>query len=172
MARRKNSTLVKILILTPYLILLYILQSTVFTRVTLMGVKPLLLPVAVAGIALFLGRVDGGVFGLFAGMLMDMACNQITAQFTILLTLLGILLGVLSDTVLVQGFPSFLVSSLLGLVLISAYQALSLVVLGGAPLTVTAAIGLRQSLYSLLFTIPVYYISRFLCRVMGPGRGI
>ncbi len=172
MARRKNSTLIKALILTPYLILLYILQSTVFTHVTLMGVKPLILPVAVAGVSLFLGRTDGGVFGLFAGMLMDMSYNQITAQFTILLTLLGIFLGVLSDTVLVQGFPSFLVSSLIGLTLISAYQALSLAILRGAPLSVMAVIGLRQSLYSLVFTIPIYYISRFLCRVIGPGKGL
>ncbi len=172
MAKGKYRTLVKLLILAPYLILLYILQATVFTRVTLMGVKPLLLPMAVAGVAMFFGRTDGGVFGLFAGMLMDLSYNQATVQFTLLLTLLGILLGMLSDTVLVQGFPSFLVSALLGLFLVSAYQALSLVVLRGAPLRLTAAIGLRQSLYSLIFTIPVYYISRFLCRVMGAGRGI
>ncbi len=171
MARNKHRTLVKALILAPYLILLYILQSTVFTRLTLMGEKPLLLPMAVAGIALFLGRVDGGVFGLFAGMLTDLSYNQATVQFTLLLTLMGIFLGILSDTVLVQGFPSFLVSSVLELLLISAFQALSLVVLRGAPLSVTAAVGLRQSVYSLIFAIPVYYVSRFLCRVMGPGKG-
>lgn len=171
MARNKHRTLVKVLILAPYLILLYILQSTVFTRLTLMGEKPLLLPMAVAGIALFLGRVDGGVFGLFAGMLTDLSYNQATVQFTLLLTLMGIFLGILSDTVLVQGFPSFLVSSVLELLLISAFQALSLVVLRGAPLSVTAAVGLRQSVYSLIFAIPVYYVSRFLCRVMGPGKG-
>lgn len=172
MLRRKNSVPVKALILAPYLVILYILQSTLFTHIELLGVKPLLLPVAAAGISLFCGRVEGGVFGLFAGILMDLSYNQLTVQFTLLLTFLGVLLGLLSDTVLVQGFPSFLLSCVLELALISVYQALYAAVLQGAPMVAAAGVGVRQTLYSLLFSLPVYYFSRFYCRVTRQGRGI
>lgn len=170
MTRRKNGVLVKALILAPYLILLYLLQSTVFTHLQLWGTKPLLLPVAAAGIAFFCGRVEGGVFGLLAGMLMDLACNQLTVQFTLLMTFLGILIGLLSDTVLVQGFPSYLLGCALELVLTSAYQVLSMWVLNGAPIALSTAVGLKQTLYSLIFSLPLYYLSRFYFRVTGSGR--
>lgn len=166
MMSRKNRTLMRALVLTPYLILLYILQSTVFTRLTFFGAKPLLLPLAVVGAALFGGMSEGGVFGLFAGMLMDMACNQATVQFTIVLTLTGLLLGALSDTALVQGFPSFLVSAAAELVVCSAVQVLFLTVLNGATPGAVVGIALDQCASSLLFVIPFYYISRFLGRVM------
>lgn len=172
MARRKNGVLIKGLILAPYLILLYLLQSTVFTHLPLFGTKPLLLPVAAAGIAFFCGRVEGGVFGLFAGMLMDLSYNQLTVQFTLLMTFLGILIGLLSDTVLVQGFPSYFLSCALELALVSAYQVLSLWVLGNAPVPLSAAVGLRQTLYSLIFSLPLYYLSRFYFRVTRSGRNL
>ena len=166
MTRTKHRTLVKLLILAPYLILLYLLQATVFTRLTVFGTKPLLLPLAAAGVALFGGKVEGGVFGLFAGMLTDMACNQPTVEFTLLLTLTGLLVGFLADTSLVQGFPSFLICGALELLACSAVQVFVLIVLRGAPFSVVAGIALRQCLSSLLFVIPFYYVSRFLGRVM------
>lgn len=166
MGRNRHKKLFKILILAPYLVLLYLLQSTVFTFLTPFGAKPLILPLAVVGVALFGGKLEGGVFGLFAGMLMDMAYNQLTVQFTLILTLTGLAVGILSDTALVQGFPSFLVTSVLELFVCSALQVLSLTVMNGAPASIVAGIALDQCLSSLLFVIPFYYISRFLGRVM------
>ncbi len=166
MTKRKNVTLIKALILAPYILLLYILQSTVFTHITLFGVKPLLLPLAAAGMALFLGSFGGGLFGLFAGILMDLACNQLTVEFTLLLTLTGLIIGLLSDTVLVQGFPSFLVCAALQLLICSAFQVLAPVILRGAPVALTAGIAADQCVYTLVFALPIYYISRFLSRVI------
>ena len=163
---RRGSTILRIIILTPYLALLYIFQSTVFTHLTVFGAKPLILPLAVAGVALFRGRVDGGIFGLFAGILMDLAYNQNTIQFTLILALTGLLLGILSDTVIVQSFPSYLLICFLELAVCSAFQMLSLMVLRGAPASLLTGIAIRQSLATLIFTFPMYYISRFLCRVM------
>lgn len=166
MSDRKRRVAVKIFILGPYLVLLYILQATVFTHISLFGAKPLILPLATVGVALFGGCVEGGVFGLFAGMLMDLACNQPTVEFTLILTFTGLLLGALSDTALVQGFPSFLLSAVLDLVLCSAFQLLILAVVNGAPPMLLLGIALRQCLSSLVFAIPFYYISRFLSRIM------
>ncbi len=166
MSEGKRRAAVKIFILGPYLVLLYLLQATVFPRVLLFGAKPMILPLAAVGVALFGGCVEGGVFGLFAGMLMDLACNQPTVEFTLLLTFTGLLLGTLSDTALVQGFPSFLLSAVAELVLCSAFQVLILAVLRGAPPMLLLGAALRQCLSSLVFAIPFYYISRFLSRIM------
>ena len=166
MGKQKYATAVKLLILCPYLILLYILQATVFTRLTLFGVKPMLLPVAVVVIAIFRGRVEGGVFGLFAGMFMDMSYNQPTIEFTLILTLTGILLGALSDTVLVRGFPSYLLCSAAQLLLCSACQILVITVTTSIPVSALLPIAIRQTLYSLILSLPFYYISRFLAHII------
>lgn len=166
MTKRKNKFIIKFLVYLPYLLLLYLLQSTVFTRLTIFGVKPLILPLAVVGTALFKGKVTGGVFGIFAGMLMDLSYNQPTVQFTLILTVTGILFGVLSDTVLVQGYPSYLLCSALQLLICSALQVLSFVVLSGAPLNSLIGTALTQSLVSLIFTVPLYYVTAFLNRVI------
>lgn len=166
MSERKRRTAVKVLVLGPYLVLLYILQSTVFTRISLFGAKPLILPLAAVGAALFGGRTEGGVFGLFAGMLMDLSCNQPTVEFTLVLTFTGLLLGILSDTALVQGFPSYLLSALIELLVCSAVQVMILTVVNGVSPALLLGTALRQCLSSLVFSVPLYYISRFLSRVM------
>ncbi len=166
MMRERSRVLIKLLILAPYLAVLYILQSTLLTHLPIFGTTPMIMPLAVCGVALFLGRVDGGVTGLFAGMLMDLACNQATIHFTLVLTLTGLLVGILSDTVLVQGFPSYLLTAAAALAVCSASQVFALAVLRGAPIALLSGIAVRQTLSSLIFTFPFYYISRFLCRVM------
>ncbi len=166
MVKGKYATAVKLLILSPYLILIYILQSTVFTELTLFGAKPMLLAVAAVGIAIFRGRVEGGVFGLFAGMFMDMSYNQPTIEFTLILTFTGILLGALSDTVLVRGFPSYLLCSALQLVICSGAQLLVMAVTQSIPMPAMLPEALRQTAYSLILSLPFYYISRFLTRII------
>ncbi len=166
MSKRRNRTFIKVLVFLPYLILLFLLQSTVFTRVTVLGMKPLILPIAVVGMSLFKGRITGGVFGLFSGMLMDLAYNQPTVEFTLILTITGIFFGVLSETVLVQGFPSFLLCSALQLVICSACEVLVLSVLAGAPVAALLGTAVSQCLGSIIFAVPFYYVSRFLNRVV------
>lgn len=166
MGKQKYATAIKLLILSPYLILIYILQSTVFTSLTLFGVKPMLLPVAAVGIAIFRGRTEGGVFGLFAGIFMDMAYDQPTIEFTVILTLTGLLLGALSDTVLVRSFPSYFVCSALQLVICSACQILVMTVTASIPVALMLPTAIRQILYSLILSLPFYYVSRFLTRII------
>ena len=71
MTIRRRKFIVSLLLHVPFLLILYVLQATVFTSLPLFGVKPLILPVAVVGVALFEGSTKGGVFGLFAGQSAD-----------------------------------------------------------------------------------------------------
>ena len=59
-----------------FIIAVYILQSMVFTYVPISGTVPVLLPIAVAGIATFEGSSRGGGYGLLAGALCDISFNQ------------------------------------------------------------------------------------------------
>lgn len=164
MQKNSKKIIVRVLVILPYLLFLYILQGMVFPRLPVFGSVPLLLPMAVVGIAIYGGRISGGAFGLLAGMLCDLSFNQPTIQFTLILTFLGLFIGYLSDTVIVTGFPSYIVCSL-GVLLVSGFfQAFRPLFFESAPFRPLLSIGLRQTVVSLLFVIPMYYLNRFVSR--------
>ncbi len=156
---------VRMLVTVMYLIFAYILQSMVLTRLTIFGVKPLILPLVVAGMALFGGHAFGCTVGLMAGILCDISFNQPTVEFTLIFTLIGLLLGIMSDTVLVQGFPSYLLCSALALSASALCQVIPMLMLyddAAKPLFTTAV---YQTVYSMLYSVPFYYFSRFAARL-------
>ncbi len=166
MGKRQNRVLLKIIIVVPYMLVLYIFQSMVFPYLKIAGVSPLLLPLAVAGAALFNGRVAGGVIGIFAGVLCDLSFNHSTIVFTVFLAVAGVLLGAVCDSVLVKGFPSYLLCCICLLFLCGFVQMFPLVFLHGVPVLPLMGVVLRQTLYSIFFTIPIYYMARFVSRVI------
>lgn len=163
--QKKLKVPIRMLVTVLYLILSYILQSMVLTRLTLFGVKPFILPLVVAGMSLFGGHAFGCAAGLMAGILCDISFNQPTIEFTLVFTLMGLLLGIMSDTILVQGFPSYLLCSALALMISALCQVAPMLMLYDdaiKPLVMTAA---YQTLYSLLYSVPFYYLSKFAARL-------
>ncbi len=166
MGRQRNRVLLKIIIVVPYMLVLYIFQSMVFPYLKISGVAPLLLPLAVAGAALFNGRAAGGVIGIFAGILCDLSFNQSTIVFTIFLAVAGVLLGAICDSVLVKGFPSYLLCCTCLLILCGFVQMFPLVFLHGVSILPLIGVVFRQTIYSVFFTIPIYYMARFVSRII------
>jgi len=164
MSRSTKELLVKLLTHSLFLLALHILQSMIFSRLRIGGVSPLLLPLAVVGVALFEGPSWGGGFGLCAGLLCDIAFSETTVLFTFLLTFLGMGIGLLSEYVLARGFPSFLLCAVLSLLLIAFFQIFSPLVFDGVPASRLLPVALGQTLYSGLFLLPVYYVSHRLGR--------
>jgi len=164
MSDTSKNLIVRILLHAAALALLYALQTMVFSRLRLFGVTPLLLPLAVVGVALFEGPSWGGGVGLGAGVLLDSAFSDSTVLFTILLTGLGMGVGLLSTYLLSRGFPSFFLCSAAALVVIALFQLFPhLVFFRQSPLALFQVAGL-QTLYSILFTVPLYYLARALGR--------
>ena len=151
----------KLVIIVPFLLLTYILQAAVFSRVLIFGAKPLLLPIAVSAVALFEGSVKGGIFGIFAGILCDISFNQPAVEFTLILTILGLAIGFLSEALLIKGFPSYFCCSLGTLIICAVCQTFSFLVFDGVSVFVLLTATLKQTLASIIFTIPIYYIVRF-----------
>ena len=139
------------------LLILYLLQAIVFVKIRLFGVKPVLLPIAVVGVAVFEGSTVGGAFGLFAGMLSDVSYAHPLIEYTIILTALGIVIGLLSDSVLSRRFPSYLLCCVVVLILISAVQVLGMVLFSNAEVSDLIGVAWKQTAYSLLFVLPIYF---------------
>lgn len=148
------------------LLLLYILQTDVFNHLRISGVCPLALPLAAVGFGIFDGGLKGGLWGLAAGILCDLSVGSSYA-FTILLTLIGFFSGFLSEFVLAKGFPSFLTLSVGALLLCAFIQAAPAVAYRGMPLSDGAVSVLIQTVYSLIFVLPVYWASRGISRLKG-----
>lgn len=146
------------------LLLLYILQTDVFTHLRINGVCPLALPLAAVGFGIFDGGLTGGLWGLAAGLLCDASLGG-GSGFTVLLTLTGFFSGFLSEFLLARGFPSFLTLSLAALLLCVLIQAVPAVVYRGLPPEDAAISALIQAAYSLIFLLPVYWASRGISRL-------
>jgi len=156
------------------LMIVYIFQSMIFPYLRLAGLAPLLLPIVSTGVAIYEGRYAGGITGLFAGILCDVSFHQPTGVFTVLLTLMGLLIGTLADTVITRGFITYYLSCVAVLVFSALVQMFPLVFLEGVPLRLLWMTALWQTLYSLIFALPIWFSVRALGkraqRVSPSGR--
>jgi rod shape-determining protein MreD len=147
-----------------FLFTIYVLQSMVFIYLPINRIVPLLLPIAVAGIAVFEGSSRGGGYGLIAGMLCDISFNQPIAEMTVFLTLVGITIGALSETIMAKGFPSFFICCLAALGLTAFVQMFPLLFFEEVEMAVLLETAFKQTVYSMIFTFPMYFIVRALGR--------
>jgi len=138
----------------------------VFSAFPLWDTHPLLLPTAVVGVALYEGYVSGGLFGLAAGILTDATLNEPAMVFTVLLPLIGLAAGYLSETVLVKSIQSYVILCIGALILCAFVQIFPLAVYSGVPVSELARCAMYQSLYSMFFVLPNYFISRMLGGVL------
>jgi rod shape-determining protein MreD len=156
------------------LMIVYIFQSMIFPYLRLVGITPLLLPVISTGVAVQEGRDAGGIMGLFAGIFCDLSFNEPVGAFTVLLTFMGLIIGTLADTIITRGFASYFLSCTIVLLISAAVQMFPLVFIRKIPLQPLLSTAFQQTVYSLLFTIPVWFFVRALGkraqRVSPSGR--
>lgn len=162
--KTKHETLIRYSLYVPVLILLYILQSAIFSRLPILGAKPLIIPIAAICIAVLEGSVRGGVLGLISGILCDISFNHPPIIFTLAMTVICLAVGLLADYVLARGFPTFLASCVVSL-LVCAYIQMSGILLSGGSFAALAVMAFKQLLYSLLFAVPIYYLMRSISRI-------
>ena len=155
-----KNRVIRIIIHAAVLLLLYVLQVMIFSRLRIFSIAPLLLPLAVVGVGLFEGPSWGGFYGLAAGILSDVAYFNSVVLFTLLLTAIGMGVGLLSTYLLSRGFPSYFLCCVAGLVVIALFQLFPLLVFYRTPPVPLLLVGAGQTLYSLAFVIPLYFLSR------------
>jgi len=161
---KRWALIVSICLHALFLLAVYALQGAIFPFLRLDGLVPLMLPVVVAGVALYEGRYAGGITGLFAGILCDISFNQPTGTFTVLLTLVGLTVGILSETVFLPGFVTYMLTSAGVLIVCAFVQILPLTVMPENPIQMSMLLTTAgvQTLYSLAVAIPLWFFVRAL----------
>ena len=151
------------------LTVLFILQNLIISRITVWGVHALIVPAAVVAVGLFEDGLWGGIVGLAAGYFSDMATGNVV-MFTVLLPAAGFFAGVLGKYMLHRGFMSYMTLALLVLALAAFCQmfkylflldgdakAFYALYLGGSSAWRVLRTGLIQTLWSLVWAVPVYF---------------
>jgi len=142
------------------------LQFSVLARLELLGARLFFLPAAVVAIGMWEGGVWGGVLGLLAGFCCDLAMAESTVTFLILFAVYGFAGGVLAEFFVNRRLLSCLILSALALLLTALVQVLPLWVFRGVGLDALLPYVLLQTLWSVPFAVPAFY----LCRAIGGGK--
>ena len=144
------------------------LQLEIFSRHPLPGgAKPFFIPVLVAAVGLWEGGVWGAAFGLVAGFFCDIEMLSSVVTFLVTFAVLGFFSGLLADYFINQRFVAYLILAALSLALTAAVQALPLWLLRDAPGSALLPVAVFQSLWSLPFAVPAYFLVR---RISGKRR--
>ncbi|MDR1217610.1 MAG: hypothetical protein LBJ99_03380 [Oscillospiraceae bacterium] len=161
---KKRFVLVGLALHALALLAMYTVQTLVFPYLATEGIRPVLLPLGVAGVAVFEGSTRGGLFGLFAGMLCDISFNQPIAAMTVVFTLFGLVAGFLSDIVISRGFTSYIVCCAAILALTAFVQMFAMLFFEELPASILLETAGLQTLYSLAFAVPIFFVAKSLGR--------
>jgi cell shape-determining protein MreD len=154
----KRRTLINSILLHALLLLaVYVFQGMIFPYIRLIGLVPLLLPIAGTGIAVYEGRFAGGVFGIFAGIFCDVSFHEPAGLFTVLLTFTGLLIGTMADTVITRRFATYFIACFLVLAVSAFVQMFPLLVFEEVPLRPLITMAVWQTVYSLVFAVPIWF---------------
>jgi len=139
-----------------YLIVTLMLQGILFSRLSILGAKGLIMPAAVVGAGMYVGGVKGAVFGIFMGVFSDIGFSENTVLFTLLFPAIGFLSGFLSEFFINKNFITYMLLAFLACFLSAGAQMLSSVVKYGAEILPALLMLLLQTLVSLLPSMLLY----------------
>ncbi len=134
----------------------WLLELYVLNRFPVLGVSPMLMPLAAVAVAVLEGATAGGGFGLFTGILCDAAYHDTDGGMTLGLCLIGVCAGALSRYALRQNLAGCLLCSLGALTAIDAVRILVRLLQRAAPLEALLAVALPEIAWSMVFVLPVY----------------
>ena len=133
-----------------YLLLAMLLQSLLFSRLIIFGVKGFILPAAAVAAGMFLGGVRGAVFGICLGLFTDLSFTDSTFMYTLVFSILGFGAGFASEFYINKSFFVFMVMSVAAVLLTGLVQLLSAAIFSGAELLP----GLKTVLLQTALSIP------------------
>ena len=176
------------LLYTALLLGLLTLQNGVFSRVAILGTRPMFLPCFAVAVGMFSGASWGGAFGLLAGIFCDMSFLESSVLFTILLPVLGFAAGVVTQLYFNRRFFAYFFFCAAALLLCALLQCARPLLFSGtvnlsdisdqlqssATLSIARGtdrlrvmtVALLQALWSLPFAFLVY----FPCKAIGRQR--
>ena len=144
-----------------------LLEFAVFSRWPLLGVSPVLVPVAAFTVAVLEGPTGGAGYGLFCALFWSAATPGDTGGVFVTLTLLCLLAGLLAQRFLRQNLLGCLLCSLLGLTVWELFRVAVRLFSRAATLPQLLKIALPELLLSLAFVLVIYPLYRAVYRKVG-----
>ena len=141
------------------------LERLVLTRLPLLGILPVLLPLALTACATLEGPRAGAGFGIAVGLLMAAGGGGIA--LIPLCSAAGMAIGLMTRYVLRQDFVGHLLCCVLVLLIRMVWCVGTRLAAGVADAPTLLAVGVPELLWSLVFSGPIYLLFRFVCRRWG-----
>lgn len=140
----------------------WLIDSFLFSRFTVWGVHPMLLPLAAVAVAVLEGGYAGAGFGLAVGVLWDAVTPGTAGAIIFLLALVGLLAGLLAKYVLRQDFFGCVICSAAALVVIDAGRiAVRLLSHTTTDLEAMLSVAGREILWTMCFVPFIYLLFRW-----------
>ena len=143
-------------------ILIYLLQVTVFTNVTIAGIMPNVMVVLMLFIGLYMGRSRGVIFGIIFGILIDIWIGRKFGITSVCLAFIGFLAGIFDKnfskesriTVILMVIVSTILFEILSLVLRNITVGINIEFM-----QILKILGI-EVIYNVLITIIIYPLIR------------
>lgn len=146
------------------------IQDLLMPHITILKVRPLIIPVAAVAVGMFEGGTYGAVFGLFLGFFADMGFAENTVLFLVLMALLGFASGFAADFIINRSFIAFMAAAFTGLLFTAVIQMIRPFILGSGAGRVILT-GLLQTVWTLPFAALYYPVIRAISRHFdGPSE--
>ncbi len=139
-----------------YMIIVLALQNLVFSRIELLGVRPMFVPAAAVAVGMCAGGAAGGAFGLFLGFLCDMSYSENAVMFTILFPAFGFLAGFVTEFFINRRFFAYFFVSAAAFLITAFCQLFGLWIFAGADAGALFRTAGLQSLWSVPFIFLLY----------------
>ena len=139
-----------------YMMLVMLLQSLLFSKISIFGAKGFIIPAAAVAAGIYLGGVRGAVFGIFLGLFTDMAFPETTVLFTVLFPMIGFGAGFASEFYINKSFFAFMIFSTAAILLTGLVQLAAALISGGTEIVAGLVTVLLQTLLSILPVMLLY----------------
>ena len=139
-----------------YMMLVMLLQSLLFSKISIFGAKGFIIPAAAVAAGIYLGGVRGAVFGIFLGLFTDMSFPETTVLFTVLFPMIGFGAGFASEFYINKSFFAFMIFSTAAILLTGLVQLAAALISGGTEIVAGLVTVLLQTLLSILPVMLLY----------------
>ena len=149
---------------------IWLLDAYILPRMPLWGTVPMLLPLAVAAVAVLEGAYSGTGFGLAVGLLWELAYPGGFGGQVFFLALAGMAMGAVSQYALSQSFLGCLLCSAGVLGLLDLLRVAQRLFINAASLSDLLQVAAPEFLWSLAWTPPVWLLFRAIYHKVGGNR--
>lgn len=154
-------------------LVVWIAEALFLNRLPILGVIPVLLPLAAVAVGLWESALPGAVFGLCLGIFADAVYPGLPGGMTLGLCIIGWFTGAMSQYRVRQNLPGYLICAVAAMVALEIVRVLIALLSHLAPTGVILSLAGRELACSLLYAIPVYLLFKLIHHfVSTPVRGV